>query len=108
MMPPDLPQPHDEPSPDAAPEGTYTLEIVSELSGVDSSTILHYVETGLLSTTPTAPEDDSRFDDEALRTLRRIEHLRATFAMNEDGLRMTLELLGEVERLRAALRERTV
>jgi hypothetical protein len=45
------------------------------------------------------------FDDESLRSLRRIEHLRATCAVNDAGLKLILDLLREVERLR---RERRV
>ncbi len=81
-------------------DATYTLEAVVRLTGVSSQTILHYQERGLI--TPVA----GQFDEETLRTLRRIEHLRSTCAVNESGLKLILDLMGEVERLRAELSTR--
>jgi len=78
-------------------ETVYTLEVIASISGVDQETILHYQQQGLIRP---LPESGNRFDDEALRTLRRIEHLRETCGVNETGLRLMLDLLDEVERLR--------
>lgn len=86
--------------PDVQP--AYTLEIVAELSGVSTKTILHYQEQGLIH--PAAPTGD--FDDETIHTLRRIEHLRVTSAANLTGIKLILELLDEVDHLKAALRAR--
>lgn len=74
----------------------YTLEVFARISGVDAETILHYQELGFIRA---AAATGDQFDDEALRTLRRIEHLRQTCGVNETGLRLFLELLDEVERL---------
>lgn len=79
----------------------YTLEIVAEITGVESQTILFYQEQGLIS-----PPDAGEFDDEAVRTLRRIEHLRRTCEANLAGLKLILALTDEVERLRSAVRAR--
>ena len=81
-------------------EGRYTLEIVSKITGVSSDTILHYQEHGLLR-----PRQDT-YDDEALRTLRQVEHLRQTSGANLSGLKLILNLLNEVEHLRQKLRSR--
>ena len=81
---------------------TYTLDIVAELTGVSTKTILHYQEQGLIR--PAAPTGG--FDDETIHTLRRIEHLRVTSAANLTGIRLILELLDEVDHLKAALRAR--
>ncbi len=81
-------------------DATYTLDVIASLTGVTSQTVLHYQEQGLIS--PAA----GQFDAEALRTLRRIEHLRSTCAVNESGLKLILELMDEIERLRAELRAR--
>lgn len=81
-------------------DATYTLDVIARLTGVESQTILHYQAQGLIS-----PEA-GQFNAEALRTLRRIEHLRATCAVNESGLKLILELTDEIERLRAELRTR--
>ncbi len=79
---------------------TYSLEIVAEITGVDTSTILLYQQQGLLEPI----EDSTSFDDEAVHTLRRIEHLRRRFETNLSGVRLMLRLMDEVERLKTTLR----
>ena len=83
----------------------HTLEVVVGLTGLSPQSILHYQEQGLIAPV-FVREGAGRFDDEALRTLRRIEHLRAHYEMSLRGLRLTLRLLQEVEQLEAALRAR--
>ena len=46
------------------------------------------------------------FDDETVRTLRRIEALRETCEMNLRGLKLLTQLLDEIEQLRQELRVR--
>ncbi len=81
---------------DPETQTTYTLEIIAEITGISSQTILNYQEQGLLQ--------QADFDDEAIRTLRRIEHLRRNFEANLSGLKLILELMDEVDRLKLALR----
>jgi MerR family transcriptional regulator/heat shock protein HspR len=50
------------------------------------------------------PGSARTFDDEALRALRRIEHLRETCGVNETGLRLMMKLMDELDRLRASNR----
>lgn len=76
---------------------TYTLQVLAEITGVSSQTIVQYQEHGLIR-----PE----FDDETIRALRRIEHLRETCEMNLAGLKLLTGLLNEVEQLREELRAR--
>lgn len=83
----------------------YSLEAFAEVAGIATQTILLYQEEGLLSPkhitdTPVC------FNDEALRTVRRIEHLRGAYEMNLAGIKLTLDLLNEVERLQQDLRLR--
>jgi DNA-binding transcriptional MerR regulator len=85
----------------AGEDARYSLEIVAKITGIASQTILHYQEQGLVST----PDDDG-FDDESVYALRRIEHVRETFETNPAALRLILELIGQVEELRATLRRR--
>ena len=82
--------------PDA--DATYQLDIVAELTGISSQTILHYQEQGLIRS--------NDLDDEAVHTLRRIEHLKQTCEANLSGLKLILDLMNEVEQLKAALRAR--
>jgi len=80
----------------------YTLEVLARITGVSVQTIMHYQEHGLIHPV----SDRSRFDDEAVRALRRIEHLRDTCEVNLAGLKLLVSLLNEVEKLRAALHAR--
>ena len=91
-----------EPDPDAV----YALEIIVELTGLPAATILQYKQHGLVAPVAARGPGARQFDEEALRTLRRIEHLRARYEMNLRGLKLMLDLLEEVERLRAHLRSR--
>lgn len=77
-------------------DAAYTLEVFAHISGVERETILRYQECGFIRP---IPDSGGLFDDEALRTLRRIEYLRQTCAVNEAGISLILDLLAEVERL---------
>lgn len=82
---------------DPALETSYNLEVLAEVTGVSTRTILEYQECGLIQ---------PQFDDETVRRLRRIEHLRETCEMNLTGLKLMSRLLEEVDQLRAELRLR--
>jgi DNA-binding transcriptional MerR regulator len=81
----------------------YSLEILSELTGVSTQTILHYQEHGLIRS---GGEGDPHYTDDTLRLLRRVEHLRELCEPNLAGLKMLTMLLDEVEALRGELRAR--
>ena len=81
----------------STPQAAYTLDILAEITGVSTQTIVQYQEHGLIR-----PE----LDDETLRALRRIEHLRESCEMNLAGLKLLTDLLNEVEQLREELRAR--
>ena len=84
------------------PEATYTLEVVAELCGISTQTVLHYQEQGLLPRTPRP----ASYTDEALRALRRIEDLRTHYEMNLEGIKLMLQLMDDLERLQRDLRSR--
>jgi DNA-binding transcriptional MerR regulator len=84
----------------------YTLSVLCRLVGVSSQTILLYQEQGLIGPAGGTSSAATRFDDETLRTLRRIEHLRDRYEMNLRSLKFTLGLLQELERMRDELRMR--
>jgi DNA-binding transcriptional MerR regulator len=79
---------------DSTPQ-TYSLEILAETTGVSTQMIVQYQEHGIIH-----PD----FDDDTVRTLRRIEALRETCEMNLRGLKLLTQLLDEVEQLRQELR----
>ena len=84
-------------SPDEGLEAMYSLDLIAELAGVTTQTIVHYQEIALLSPGP-------QLDVEDLRQLRRIEYLRMEHELNDDALKLMLSLLDEVERLRQEVR----
>ena len=83
----------------------YTIEVIAELAGVNSQTVLHYQEQGFIRPLARDDGDDAIFDVECLRQLRRIAHLRKTCGMNDAGLKLMLDLLHEIECLREQLRQ---
>ncbi len=84
----------------------YSIEVIASLAGVDAHTVIHYQEQGFIRPVMQSAPDNSLFDAESLRQLRRIEHLRATCAVNDTGLKLILDLLHEVECLRDERRQR--
>lgn len=88
-------------------DARYSLEMVAEITGIATQTILHYQEEGLLPSGPTAARDEEiLFDDATLCALRRIDHLARHYEMSPPALKLLCGLLEEVESLRAALRSR--
>jgi MerR family transcriptional regulator/heat shock protein HspR len=94
------PDPRDLPVYGEQTDAFYSIEVIAELAGVDPQVVLHYEEQGFIRPAARDPENAALFDAECLRQLRRIEHLRATCEMNDAGLKLVLDLLHEVERLR--------
>lgn len=84
----------------------YTLDIIASACGISSQTVVHYHEQGLLSPVSLDENGTALYDDDCLHRLRRIEHLRETYALETSALRLTLDLMDEVERLRSELRHR--
>jgi DNA-binding transcriptional MerR regulator len=75
---------------------TYTLEVLAEITGIETTTLIQYQEHGIIR---------PQFDDETVRRLRRAEHLRESCEMNLEGMKLLTHLLEEVEQLREQLRQ---
>ncbi|MBL9171147.1 MAG: MerR family transcriptional regulator [Verrucomicrobiales bacterium] len=86
------------------PETVYTVELMVQLTGVSDDMLRCYQLEGLISPTNGPTADRPSFDDETLRTLRRIEHLKTAYGMSLPGIRLLLHLQAETERLQAELR----
>jgi DNA-binding transcriptional MerR regulator len=86
------------------PNAVYTLETAAHLAAVPRRSILIYYMHGLVSPVPDLADSGYYFNDEAIRALRRIEFLRAECGFNLKGTQIVLDLMKEVERLRAELR----
>ena len=85
------------------PNVVYTIDAAARLAAVPRHAILVYYKHGLL--TPILDtEGGLYFNDEAIRALRRIEFLRLARGVNIAGIKMTLDLMKEVERLQAEVR----
>lgn len=89
-----------------ASEEVYSIEAVVHLTQTPRHVIAVYCRHGLIA--PVAPPEREgwRFDDEAIRELRRLERLRTEFDLELPVLRMIVEMGREIECLREELRLR--
>jgi DNA-binding transcriptional MerR regulator len=88
--------------PDA--RSVYTIEMVAQMARVPRRLIVLYYKLGLVSAIRDPACSGWFFDDEAIRIVRRIEYLRSACGVNLTGIKLILELVDEVERLREELR----
>jgi len=86
------------------PDVVYTIETTANLTHVGRRNILVYYKQGLLPSVLVPESGGYYFNDEGIRSLRRIEHLHNTLGINLRGTRMILDLMNEVERLRDEIR----
>ena len=86
------------------PDVIYTIETAANLTHVGRHSILVYYKHGLLSSVQAPQSGGYYFNDESIRSLRRIEHLHNTLGINLEGTRMIIALANEVERLRNEVR----
>lgn len=78
-------------------DATYQLEVIAELTGLSSETILRYHEEGLIRTAGPPLE----FNDDDVRTLRRIEHVRSRYEAGLPALKLIFSLMDEIDHLRS-------
>lgn len=104
MNTPSNSHPEDLPLIEADLDATYTLDVVAQLTGVSPQAVLLYREQGFIASVRTGETGADYFDNEALRTLRRLEHLRTELALNETALKLMLNLLNELEQMRRVTR----
>lgn len=82
----------------------YTIEAAERLGHVPRMMIAVYYKHGLVSPVVDPACGGYYFNDEAIRTLRRIDYLRTACGVNLVGIKMILHLMNEVERLQAEAR----
>lgn len=87
-----------------AADAVYSIETVAQLTGTARHQIAVYCRHGLIAPLAAPEEAGWNFDDEAIRTLRRLEDLRAHFGVNLSGLRVISDLLRDLEQLREEVR----
>ena len=81
----------------------YTIEAASSLAQVPRRVIVVYFKHGLVSPVVDPMCGGWYFNDEAIRILRRIEQLRTACGLNLVGIKLVMDLVKEVERLREEL-----
>ena len=84
--------------PDSA--SVYTIDETAHMAHVSRHAIAVYCKHGLLSPVMDAECSGYYFNDEGIRTLRRIELFNRVYGINLLGIRMIFDLAHEVERLR--------
>jgi DNA-binding transcriptional MerR regulator len=86
------------------PVAVYSIETTAQLAGVPRRAILIYCKHGLISPTVDPTLWGYWFTADSIRTLRRIESLRQTCGDDFCGIAIILDLVNEVQTLRAQLR----
>ena len=86
------------------PNVLYSLDATAHLAGVSRRCILIYCRAGLVRPVVQPPHGVMEFTEEAIHTLRQIEHLRSVHDIDLAMLKTMFDLLDEVERLRAEVR----
>jgi DNA-binding transcriptional MerR regulator len=86
------------------PNVFYSLDAAAHLAGVPRRSILVYCRAGLVRPVVWPPYGVMEFTEEAIYTVRRIEHMRTVHGLGLAWVKTMFDLLGEVERLRAELR----
>jgi DNA-binding transcriptional MerR regulator len=82
----------------------YSLDATAHLAGIPRRSILIYCRAGLVRPVVQPPYGVMEFTEEAIYTMRRVEHLRTVHGLDLAWLKTMFDLLDEVERLRAELR----
>ena len=86
------------------PNMLYGLDIAAHLAGVSRHTLLVYCRRGFVQPVYQPPNGVMMFTDQTIYTIRRIEYLRVVHDNDLAWINTVLELLNEIEHLRAELR----
>lgn len=81
----------------------FTLSALCRASGAQAEQVHALIDEGLLQPTGQRPED-WQFSGSALRNTRTALRLARDLELDPSGVVLVMELLGEIERLRAQLR----
>lgn len=86
------------------PNVLYSLDVAAHIAGVPRRSLLVYCRAGLVRNVFQPPYGVLAFTEEAIRTARRIEEVRAAHAPNLFLLKVMFDLVEEVDHLRAEVR----
>jgi DNA-binding transcriptional MerR regulator len=82
----------------------YDVRTAAEYTAVDPDGIRGYLREGLVRAISYKDDGEPLFDEDGIYWLRRIQSLRTEMRLEGPGLRIVLDLMQEVERLRQELR----
>ncbi|HEX6565876.1 MAG TPA: chaperone modulator CbpM [Chthoniobacterales bacterium] len=82
----------------------FDVTTAAEYTAVDPDGIRTYCREGLIRATRYKEDGDPLFDEDGIYWLRRIQSLRTEMQLEGPSLRIVLDLMQEVERLRQELR----
>jgi hypothetical protein len=86
------------------PNVLYSLDVAAHIAGVPRRSILIYCRAGLVRAVFQPPHGVMAFTEEAIHTVRRIEHVRVHHRPDLTLLKALFDLLEEVDRLRSEVR----
>ena len=89
---------------DPPADAVYSIEAAAKLAGVPPRSILVYCKHRLLSPLIDAEVEGYSFDGDRIRSLRRIEALRAVCGDDFAGIKIILDLTKELEHLQMSPR----
>ena len=87
------------------PDAFYSLDVAAHLADVSRRSVLIYCRAGLVQPVFLPPYGVMVFTEEAIHAMRRMERLRAVHGIGMDWIKTLFDLLNEVERLRAEVRD---
>jgi DNA-binding transcriptional MerR regulator len=86
------------------PGELYSLEATAQITGIPRRSILIYCRAGLVHPVMQPPYGIWEFTEEAIYTFRKIEYLHTVHGLDLAWVKTILDLVDEVERLRAEVR----
>ena len=86
------------------PNILYSLDAAAHIAGIPRRSLLIYCRAGLVPVVQQPPYGVIAFTEEAILTVRRIEHVRKVHGPDLTLLKAMFDLIDEVEHLRAELR----
>jgi len=101
--------PHDKPTIREESEQWFTLSLqeITQTFGITRATIIEIVDEGIIPMPTSAPEQ-WQFDNEAFTRIRTTLHLHRDLGVNLAGAALVLELMQEIEHLRALVGDEKV
>lgn len=88
-----------------SPYSLYSIEDVAKILNISRRQIAIYCKHGLVKPFVEPNNQLMLFDEESILILKRVEHLRAVRGFNLEAIKIIIDLLREVERLKRELRD---